>query len=116
MLAASYLVRSFQTQIDASPPIIKLLHDEDEKAQSDRFLIHRDQFLRPMHTILWLLTALFMPTTWSLAYIMDDTNQTIQYSPPDRWETVSCDECYSGTEYGLVLYPWTCKCAHPWTI
>ena len=66
-----------------------------------------------MHTILRLLAALFTPTTYSLAYIMDDTNQTIQYSPLGRWETEPCAECFGGTEYELVLYPWTCECAHP---
>jgi hypothetical protein len=58
-----------------------------------------------MHTILRLLAVLFILTPWSLAYIMDDTNLTIQYSPPDRWETVPCADCYGGTEYELlVLY------------
>lgn len=65
-----------------------------------------------MHTI--LLAALHMSIAWTLGYIMDDTNQTIQYSPPERWMGVSCSDCFGETEYALVLYSCTCHCTHPW--
>ncbi len=65
-----------------------------------------------MHTM--LLAALHMSIAQTMAYLIDDRNQTIQYSPPERWLGVPCSDCYDNTEYALVLrYSWTCHCTHP---
>ncbi len=60
-----------------------------------------------------LLAALHMSIAQTMAYIIDDKNQTIQYSPPERWMLDPCPDCYGGTKYALVLYSWTYHCTHP---